>query len=415
MTGFRSRSLGSMIPTCIYYDDKVAGGGKKVAMPAGQRGTIKGITEMCVDGWLGAIRNGQILVNELDRTIISETGGNGTWSQITPRFQVNCEYTGDFGALVRNSTPAPAMPATDVRTSCRDIAHTSVMAKAYSGATLALESLAQLAETVGMLRRPFASTSKLLSKLYKKRNYLKATYGYSATTAAADAWLEYRYGWKPLILDISSVLQAICEQRNNLTRRLVFRAGSYDEREVTSSFSGRPLPGDFYYLKANGSYTVRKSCRASAGVICEVRPRTPLETFEKVFGLGANDIPVSLWAMMPFSFIVDWFVNVEDWIRAVTPDPNVQILGSWITDVETASIKLNAGSLSGNYYWQIEPPLTGSYDTREYLNVRIRREPNPLTWTQPSLQPKPLTVERACDTASLLAGSIIQGLEGLRH
>lgn len=412
MTGLRSRGTGVMKPTHILYRDANT---VTLAMPAGQRGTVRSITEMCTDGWRNAIFQGDVIVGAMDRVVEIETGGNGSWSQVTPEFGVNCEYYGDFGAVVMNSGGVPAIPAVLLtREAAEGLALTSAHAKANEGTILAIEQISQFADTVAMLRRPFASVGSFVARMCRKKNKRKQRFRLSDSQAAADAWLEYRYGWKPLLMDIEAIMNKIAEQRETLTRRLVFRASESVEKSISSAFTNRQLPGDFYYLRANGSYTCTKKVRASAGMICEVKPLKPLETFYKMFGLRAHDLPRTAWNVIPFSFVVDWFINVDEWLSAITPEPNIMVLGSWVTSVEEASTILNAGTITGNYY-ATKPPLTGSYSERVTKRVLIRRLSNPSTGTLPTLRAKPLSLVQLVDGISLLNGQIVQGLEKLRH
>jgi hypothetical protein len=37
------------------------------------------------------------------------------------------------------------------------------------------------------------------------------------------------------------------------------------------------------------------------------------------------------WELIPYSFVVDWFVNVSDYLRALAPSPSFHHLGSCLT------------------------------------------------------------------------------------
>jgi hypothetical protein len=61
-------------------------------------------------------------------------------------------------------------------------------------------------------------------------------------------------------------------------------------------------------------------------------------------------IPAAIWEIIPFSFVVDWFVNVESFIRAVTPKADVHRLAEWVT-IETEREEM----FTANYSWNNAP------------------------------------------------------------
>lgn len=49
------------------------------------------------------------------------------------------------------------------------------------------------------------------------------------------------------------------------------------------------------------------------------------------FGTRVRDIPSAVWDAVPYSFVVDWFVGVTDWLNSMSVDRG-SILASWCTD-----------------------------------------------------------------------------------
>lgn len=43
----------------------------------------------------------------------------------------------------------------------------------------------------------------------------------------------------------------------------------------------------------------------------------------------------TVWDLTPYSFILDWFINMGDIISAHAPVPGVKALASWVTTVDT--------------------------------------------------------------------------------
>lgn len=120
-----------------------------------------------------------------------------------------------------------------------------------------------------------------------------------------DLWLEYSYGWKPLLSDVYSHAEALAEylvQHQNVVRRESARASS--SREKSSSGSVSPDWAYFRYTKV--------SKRGQVGVRYSNENVNPAN----VFGL-LNPLQVA-WELVPFSFVVDWFLPIGNAIESLT-------------------------------------------------------------------------------------------------
>lgn len=61
-----------------------------------------------------------------------------------------------------------------------------------------------------------------------------------------------------------------------------------------------------------------------AGILCDVEVTTNAL-------LGLDSILETVWDLTPFSFVLDWFVDVGQAIAASTPKAGVRQLTSWVT------------------------------------------------------------------------------------
>lgn len=96
---------------------------------------------------------------------------------------------------------------------------------------------------------------------------------------------------------------------------------------------------------------------------------------DKTWMLGLSNIPRILWDGATFSFVVDWFVNVGKFIYALTPNPYVRRLSSWITVRDTKSWVEKLGSLtSTDPAWS----AVGGGDVSARILETVTREPNDL-------------------------------------
>jgi len=136
----------------------------------------------------------------------------------------------------------------------------------------------------------------------------------------ADAWLEARYAWRPLIIDVESIWDHYKSQKGG--NRRTYRASDYPEPVIeeglTYSITDSSAQYDFTFSKRLVN-TVR------AGILTE------LDLDPRVGELGLLNIAGTAWEIVPFSFVVDWFIDISGIISSLNPEPRITPLASWYT------------------------------------------------------------------------------------
>jgi hypothetical protein len=153
----------------------------------------------------------------------------------------------------------------------------------------------------------------------------------------------------------------------------------------------------------------------SVGIIYEVKIMDAFDNLAKVAGSRLRDIPATLWEVVPYSFVVDWFFNVGDWIQAFTPAPGITPLRNWATvitqsDSESSAkcewdVPLSEGSLS--YEGDFGGVTTTSFSFQRFVDQSLPGYPvmryNGFAWLHQT------------DALALSVGSILTGLKSWRH
>lgn len=324
-------------------------------------------------------------------------------------------WSGDLCCVLEFQSPDP--PPVNFGTSMEQSVLTSAYAKINQSPLISGEILSDLDKTVSMLKRPYRGATDLARRILRAGTKNRGKTAKSAQKAMAGAWLEHRYGWSPLMMDVESICKEV--RQKNLRaldrRRLVVREGQSASAKSTKSFSDA-IP--YYWDQgARGTAVTVKTVRCSAGVIYDVASQDALENLTRVTGTRLRDLPATLWEITPYSFVVDWFSNVGTWIQAVTPVPGVTIRDSWLTKVTEVVRTVNGTMIPHNP----NPPdrlgrdYTGSFGSSTRTSLTYERIPRPAVANLPVLTGKPLSVLHSLDAIALSSKSLLGVLGKLKH
>lgn len=196
------------------------------------------------------------------------------------------------------------------------------------------DSLVFLAE-FGKTAQHLALTASRIFKIYKAikkgkfsaispntfrkwRSGNGASNAYLTADIISDAWLEARYAWRPLMIDAQKALKLLAGG-SSITPRKTFRGGDSEENDDTHNFSFSSAK--FSYVVESSSISVHS---ARAGILAQVN-------YSRAADLGFFDVLNVAWELVPFSFVVDWFLNVSGFLQGIAPNPSVEPLTSWLT------------------------------------------------------------------------------------
>jgi hypothetical protein len=117
----------------------------------------------------------------------------------------------------------------------------------------------------------------------------------------ANNWLEFHFGWEPLVKDIGAALQTFVDPFRSSGESILLRGSGRSKSDTTT--------------RSTGLYErLRIVTKARAQV--QVSVSNPnLFLLEQ---LGFVNPATVLWETVPFSFVVDWFVNVGQVLGSVS-------------------------------------------------------------------------------------------------
>lgn len=141
--------------------------------------------------------------------------------------------------------------------------------------------------------------------------------GRELTRQTRDAWLAWSYGVKPLMADVAGAVEN-CRSHYAKGKKFQF----YSARRQTIdgfSFTNQGYPSE-RFAKVSGDLTVKGK------IIAKIKD--PVEFKSGKLGLNVS---TTLWELVPYSFVVDWFIPIGDWIRNADPISGLEFVRGWVT------------------------------------------------------------------------------------
>lgn len=167
------------------------------------------------------------------------------------------------------------------------------------------------------------------------------------STRPTQAWLEYVYAWKPLVQDVYGLLNVEFKEPYRIVKgraKTQGRIASNSATNTTFQYVG--------FIDYSCSVTIRAKATASGSSL------GPCSEF------GVTNPALLGWELLPFSFVVDWFLPVGPYLdRLLTPVSDVNISDFSITTKNTSVWNCHAFVFNGN-----RPPTANGYKTSPGAN-----------------------------------------------
>lgn len=291
-------------------------------------------------------------------------------------------------------------------TELADMVRVSAAAKANSPEADVTMMLAESSETIMLMSNALklvANPWKVLHKLPSQIKTYKRKLSY-----LSDKWLEYRYGIMPTFMDIQD-LQSTYE--NDIVRpadqiRKSSAIARQPRKVILDEVAGYSHSAHMWGIKWR--YTVFREYTVTSHVYYKVRD-TNMST--NVGGGIYNLFPLA-WELVPYSFVVDWFINVGDFLRASYPRPDHIELGNSVgfkTRIVATAVLTDYFAITGGTGWRLTKPLPltcNTIDTWEAY-TRVKKYPLPAF---PQVNYAFSNVKHAFDSAALGWGNLAKHL-----
>lgn len=180
----------------------------------------------------------------------------------------------------------------------------------------ATTAFGELRETLRMLVRPAHALREGLDRYRRtalkhrarektRANFLKAVSG---------SWLEYSFGWKPLMHDIKDAAEAFAKSSSDpIYQHFSVTENQTYTRPKVLVYNGGIAEGGA--ISARVYAQARMDCSVRYCGSATVKTSVP-NAHAARFGTGMPSFVPAAWELMPYSFLIDYFTNIGDCLDA---------------------------------------------------------------------------------------------------
>lgn len=215
----------------------------------------------------------------------------------------------------------PSDPSSISETRANNLALTRVVSKirdrqtSFQGGVF----IGELKQSIGLITNPARAIRGGFNLLFKRAKGHAEKYARGGKrgkqdllNACADTWLEWNLGWAPLISEVDSAMKAIAESRIMETPRwAVVRAiANDDDISYGATSAGSTQPQFTVRLNNVSGASVRYIACIDVGTYALSSPQR--------VGLAPTNWAPTLWELIPYSFVIDYFANIGNIIDAAS-------------------------------------------------------------------------------------------------
>lgn len=214
-----------------------------------------------------------------------------------------------------------------------------------------------------------------------------------ALSDLSNLYLVGRYGVGPLLHDLESAAKFLYGRKNHMR----------ETARGTATFQKVSSPAVTLFPDTYGSHTVT----AQKSVTWTVRYGVLYEPglLSGAAKLGLSRPLSTAWELMPWSFVVDWLLDVGSWLDAIQPDLALAKLCAWESTTRTENLIISVFSqLSGmDTHNSFEAVWAGLFDLKTRVKTR-----GPWSMVPPKFPPlgSGINAIRSLDAATLMLQNV---------
>ncbi len=186
----------------------------------------------------------------------------------------------------------------------------------------------ELRKTIKLLKAPFKELAQLIDKFvdkllqFLKRNPL-VLLGEIVKDVAdwiSNEWLKFHLAITPLLMDVENILRILRDLVGQSEYKRAFEEMELNYGDSVSNWVSAgalvdPWFGTNFPIYTRGSSTTKVSLQAAAFATATIR--SDERKLQEKLGFTLRNLPTAIWELIPFSFVVDYFFNVGDFLNSL--------------------------------------------------------------------------------------------------
>lgn len=194
------------------------------------------------------------------------------------------------------------------------------------------QAFAERRQTVGMIADAAVRLGGAI-RAAKRGNLLKASKmlfpdGKNPSKQLANDWLVLQYGIKPLISDVEGMAVHLAKMQFKLP---TLKSVAHKEAKKTQVFHTQPTT-----LAGAGSVTIVVEKKTTVKYVAEYEIQHPtVSAFSK---LGLTNPAQLAWELIPFSFVVDWFLPIGDYLTNLSSGEGIKLTNHYKTITKSCTV-----------------------------------------------------------------------------
>jgi hypothetical protein len=204
------------------------------------------------------------------------------------------------------------------------------------------------------------------------------------------SWLELQYGWNPLMSDVLGSCAAL---RDPWNRGLIVEAKGYGVHEGLAEWpvGSAHVSGAYYTMQSK--YRLQ----------CWVKLWYALDTAElaAVSSLGLTNPATLVWELVPYSFVLDWFIPIGRWLDVLDADLGFGFIAGRRAVVREEDRRAAGVTFPNDPRYSYQGSATAEYKLKWFDRFPITSTPSPRLYFK-----SPLSLAHVANGLSLLASAL---------
>lgn len=279
---------------------------------------------------------------------------------------------------VPNAANPPAIPSDERNEAVTKALNDIADQKAAIG-----ENLATLSQIIKLTTNPVGTLVKELTTVkngkrffpFLRKSYNDIVKG-NLANRAAEEYLKYVYGWKPLMQDIYGLFELAKDAGN---KPLLIRGTGVSRRDPVTSGGSFANVSSYVSTTVGGlSGTTKTKCTLWA------QPDPEYALTRTLNQLGLTNVAGIAWETVPFSFVVDWVLPIGPVLNALTAPAGLAFVDGSISRRVSAGGDYSQSPIA-DPGWSVTTPgdATGTITYEGYSRESLRQWPRPGLWVDP--------------------------------